>query len=182
MLERADPLSGHLERGPMSTSTAAQTGCSPTSSPAPEAPPRVSWIAVCVVIGSFAACGTDNLGPAEEPVAAVTISPARATMAPGGSVQLTAVAKSASGTTLPGRAVTWSTADTAVAKVSATGLVTGVALGSTAITATSEQRSGTANITVNLSSLPVRGLYVQFERSEERRVGKECRSRWSPYH
>src|SRR5258707_9712901 len=23
---------------------------------------------------------------------------------------------------------------------------------------------------------------VNFERSEERRVGKECRSRWSPYH
>ena len=23
---------------------------------------------------------------------------------------------------------------------------------------------------------------VLFERSEERRVGKECRSRWSPYH
>ena len=22
----------------------------------------------------------------------------------------------------------------------------------------------------------------QLERSEERRVGKECRSRWSPYH
>ena len=22
----------------------------------------------------------------------------------------------------------------------------------------------------------------KFERSEERRVGKECRSRWSPYH
>ena len=24
--------------------------------------------------------------------------------------------------------------------------------------------------------------YVLVERSEERRVGKECRSRWSPYH
>ena len=24
--------------------------------------------------------------------------------------------------------------------------------------------------------------YVWFSRSEERRVGKECRSRWSPYH
>ena len=24
--------------------------------------------------------------------------------------------------------------------------------------------------------------YADFERSEERRVGKECRSRWSPYH
>ena len=25
-------------------------------------------------------------------------------------------------------------------------------------------------------------LYDDFSRSEERRVGKECRSRWSPYH
>ena len=24
--------------------------------------------------------------------------------------------------------------------------------------------------------------YVVYNRSEERRVGKECRSRWSPYH
>ena len=26
------------------------------------------------------------------------------------------------------------------------------------------------------------GLGEDFDRSEERRVGKECRSRWSPYH
>ena len=26
------------------------------------------------------------------------------------------------------------------------------------------------------------GLYPRAHRSEERRVGKECRSRWSPYH
>ena len=26
------------------------------------------------------------------------------------------------------------------------------------------------------------GLPILFLRSEERRVGKECRSRWSPYH
>ena len=25
-------------------------------------------------------------------------------------------------------------------------------------------------------------LYAKSKRSEERRVGKECRSRWSPYH
>ena len=31
--------------------------------------------------------------------------------------------------------------------------------------------------------LPSPYLYIsQAERSEERRVGKECRSRWSPYH
>src|SRR2546422_6056687 len=26
------------------------------------------------------------------------------------------------------------------------------------------------------------GAYIRVARSEERRVGKECRSRWSPYH
>ena len=26
------------------------------------------------------------------------------------------------------------------------------------------------------------GVQVDHSRSEERRVGKECRSRWSPYH
>src|SRR5256885_6383606 len=29
---------------------------------------------------------------------------------------------------------------------------------------------------------PIDGLWHVRERSEERRVGKECRSRWSPYH
>ena len=124
----------------------------------------VGWIAVCTLISSVAGCGTDKLGPTENPVASVTVSPTTATVAPGGSVQLTAVATSASGTALSGEAFTWSTSDTAVAKVSATGLVTGVALGSTTITATSEQRSATADIAVTLSSLPIRGLYVQFER------------------
>ena len=28
----------------------------------------------------------------------------------------------------------------------------------------------------------IESLYAAAERSEERRVGKECRSRWSPYH
>ena len=29
---------------------------------------------------------------------------------------------------------------------------------------------------------PLKGRHVGMPRSEERRVGKECRSRWSPYH
>ena len=33
---------------------------------------------------------------------------------------------------------------------------------------------------VNTTKVPV--MVNLFERSEERRVGKECRSRWSPYH
>ena len=31
-------------------------------------------------------------------------------------------------------------------------------------------------------ALPVRATATHKHRSEERRVGKECRSRWSPYH
>src|SRR3712207_9100445 len=39
---------------------------------------------------------------------------------------------------------------------------------------------------VDIKSLKAIGLHgaslAELERSEERRVGKECRSRWSPYH
>ena len=35
---------------------------------------------------------------------------------------------------------------------------------------------------VHTASTVVLGARVEKERSEERRVGKECRSRWSPYH
>ena len=35
-----------------------------------------------------------------------------------------------------------------------------------------------------INAIPQRRIFTQIEpdRSEERRVGKECRSRWSPYH
>ena len=47
--------------------------------------------------------------------------------------------------------------------------------------------SGTASITVaggenQIIVVPAANAHVTAERSEERRVGKECRSRWSPYH
>ena len=31
-------------------------------------------------------------------------------------------------------------------------------------------------------SMTEANVYSKTDRSEERRVGKECRSRWSPYH
>ena len=34
----------------------------------------------------------------------------------------------------------------------------------------------------NVLTLEYEDVDVAAERSEERRVGKECRSRWSPYH
>src|SRR5207245_8486140 len=62
--------------------------------------------------------------------------------------QLTAPREDASGNALAGRVVTWASGNTAVATVSGSGLVSGVAAGSAAITATSEGKSGSASITV----------------------------------
>ena len=41
----------------------------------------------------------------------------------------------------------------------------------------------TGEILINLvTSDDIEENVLEFARSEERRVGKECRSRWSPYH
>src|SRR6267378_2306746 len=82
------------------------------------------------------------------PVASVTVAPLTATVPVGQPVQLTATTKDANQNVLMGRVVTWASNNTAVATVSATGLVTGVAQGQATITATSEGESGTATVTV----------------------------------
>jgi len=85
-------------------------------------------------------------------VATVTIAPTSATVTVGGTQQLTATTRDASGNVLTGRTVTWTSSNTGVATVSTTGLVTAVAAGSATISATSEGRSGTAAITVQAST------------------------------
>ena len=41
--------------------------------------------------------------------------------------------------------------------------------------------SSTESLSVNQTTKPTSQM-AKYARSEERRVGKECRSRWSPYH
>jgi len=89
------------------------------------------------------------------PVASVAVSPASATVAIGASVQLTATPLDANGNPLSGRTVTWASGNTAVATVSTSGLVTGVAGGSAAITATSEGKTGSSAVTVTAGFTPV---------------------------
>src|SRR5690606_17884829 len=85
------------------------------------------------------------------PVGSVTVSPAEASVPAGTTVQLTAEVKDAGGNVLNDRAVNWSSSDTAVATVSASGLVTGVATGTATITAASGDKSGSAKVTVTPS-------------------------------
>jgi hypothetical protein len=69
---------------------------------------------------------TVSVAPA---VADVQVTPGTASLMPGSTQQLTATVRDSSGAALSGRAVTWSTSNPAIATVSATGLVTAVAVG-----------------------------------------------------
>ena len=82
------------------------------------------------------------------PVATVALTPTSFLLRPGSTQQLAVVTKDAAGTVLTGRAVTYTSSAPTIASVSATGLVTGVALGTATIIATSEGRSATATLSV----------------------------------
>ena len=84
------------------------------------------------------------------PVNTVTVTPADTTVRVGNTVQLTATLRAANNAVLTGRPITWASADTTIARVSGSGLVTGVAASAqfVTITATSEGRSGSARVIV----------------------------------
>jgi parallel beta-helix repeat protein len=82
------------------------------------------------------------------PVATVEVSPAGASLTAGGSTQLSATLRDASGNVLTDRAVSWTSGNASVATVSESGLVTAVAAGAAVISATAEGQSGSASIEV----------------------------------
>jgi uncharacterized protein YjdB len=82
------------------------------------------------------------------PVATVTLDPTSVTLEPGQTATLVATTKSANGTVLTGRTVTFSSDNVNVALVSSDGVVMAVAPGEATITAMSEGQSATATVTV----------------------------------
>ena len=99
--------------------------------------------------------------PAPVPVASVSVSPATATLQVGGTVQLSATTRDANNNVLTGRAITWSSSNTAISTVSTSGLVTAVAAGNATITATSEGKTSSAAITVSAPApVPVASVSV----------------------
>ena len=81
-------------------------------------------------------------------VASVTVTAPATNLQPTITTQAVVVLKDADGNVLSGRVVVWTSSAPATATVSAIGLVTGVASGTTAITATSEGVSSSITITV----------------------------------
>jgi uncharacterized protein YjdB len=86
--------------------------------------------------------------PSAAAVSTVSVGPPNPTVPANGTVQLSATLRDASGNTLTGRTVDWSSTNTTVATVSPSGLVTGRATGSAVVSARSEGRVGSATVTV----------------------------------
>lgn len=85
--------------------------------------------------GGGSSSGSSGGGGGAPTVASISVSPASASIAVGATEQFTATAKDSSGNTISGVTFTWSSSSTGIATISTSGLATGVAPGSTNITA-----------------------------------------------
>lgn len=93
------------------------------------------------------------------PVDTILVSPDSVSRVLGDTVRLTAVPRTRSGTTLTQRSILWSSANTAIATVNSSGLVTAVAPGKTVIRAASEGKTTSAVIVV--TSRPVASIALR---------------------
>ena len=97
--------------------------------------------------------GTATLTVTEPPppppvVDRVTVSPSSPSIEKGETQQFTASAYDSDNEIISGKTFNWSSSNTLVATISASGLATGVSAGSTTITASVDGKSGTATLTV----------------------------------
>ena len=101
-----------------------------------------------IAVNAEGAVDTVNFNVTKIPVATVRLSPLSSSIVQGGTVQINATIEDSSGTAVTDRVVEWTSSDPTRASVSLTGLVTTQAPGTVTITATSETRSGAAQVTV----------------------------------
>jgi hypothetical protein len=85
-------------------------------------------------------------------VTSLSISPSSASVSVGSTMQLAAIARDAFGIAVSGKTISWTSANSGIAAVSANGLLTGVAQGSTSVTATVDKVQATALVIVTARS------------------------------
>jgi Tol biopolymer transport system component len=115
----------------------------------------VAW--VVMACGGDSAVGPEPVPP-PVPVASVTVNPGQRNLVVGDRLPMAAVVKDASNRELHDRAVTWTSSNAAVATVSSTGEVEAKGAGTATITASSEGKDGSAQLTVAL--VPVAWVQV----------------------
>jgi hypothetical protein len=139
--------SGGTVSGTTATWTSANQAVATVSSSGLVTGVTIGSTTVSARINGVAGTATVNVTP--PPVASVAIEPAAPSTTVGGTVQLTATPRDASGNPIAGRVVTWSSANQTIATVGvANGLVAGVSVGSTQIIATAEGVTGSVTVTI----------------------------------
>lgn len=124
--------------------------------------------------------GTATVTVSPAPVATVAITAVWTTLTVGGASQMSVTLRDDAGAVLSNRTVTWSTSSSAIATVSASGVVAAVAPGSAVITATSEGRSGTISITA-LAQPQLTTTNVLMDLSHEFTFEYDIFAQWAPY-
>lgn len=107
-------------------------------------------IAGCGGAGGYGGGGGGS--PPSGTITMITISPATATIAVNGTQQYTAVGKDSNGNTVNGATYNWASSNPAVATVNSSGLATGVAAGTTMITASITYSGGIYGMGVTYTS------------------------------
>lgn len=115
--------------------------------------PRLVATAILIALAQGCGSGGATTPPPTITVASVSLTPATDTLVPGQTAQLTATPKDASGATVSGQTIIWSTSPTTIATVNDVGVVTGVAAGTATVTATTGGKSATANVTVTAGAM-----------------------------
>ena len=101
-----------------------------------------------------ACSGSPNDVETPSNVATVAVSPPTSSVSIGGRVPLSAVVQDTAGKTLTGADVFWSVQDASIATISGDGVVTGVAPGTTQVSANVAGKSGLGTITVSRGADP----------------------------
>jgi uncharacterized protein YjdB len=135
---------------------------------------RLLSLPLLVLILLAAACG-DDYGPEDpidpEPVALVEFRSAPDLLTVGQTARLVAITRNATGAELPDRDITWSSSNTAVAGISADGLVTAKAEGVTVLQAASEGKVARTTLHVTTDIVPVARVRIVEGEAATVRVG-----------
>jgi hypothetical protein len=113
---------------------------------------KVGTAHIVAASGQTSAYSVVSVSSAPPPALFVTLSPSSVTVPVQGDAQIFATVKDASGNVVPTAQVTWTSSNTSVASVSASGEVTGANPGSAVITATAGTGHSTSSVSVTPKS------------------------------
>ena len=114
-----------------------------------------------VIASTGCGAGSSHTVPPPKTLTSVSVTPSTLTVAVGATQQLTAMATYSDGSTANiSSTATWSVATQAFATVNSSGLATGVAVGSTMVTASLSGISGSESLTVTAATVTVTSISV----------------------